>query len=51
MITLKSAGRLRLRAIPLTAAALLVVSLTAEAQQRSRPNDSSERRVARARAG
>lgn len=42
MITLKSAGRLRLRAISLAAAALLVASLTAEGQQRSRPNDSSD---------
>jgi PEGA domain len=42
MITLKSAGRLRHKALPLTAAALLVASLTAEAQQRSRPSDSGD---------
>lgn len=42
MITPKSAGRLRLKALPLAAAALLLASLTAEAQQRSRPSDSSD---------
>jgi hypothetical protein len=42
MIILKSAGRLRRRAIPLAAAALLVASLTAEGQQRSRPSDSGD---------
>jgi hypothetical protein len=37
MITLKSAGRLRLKAVPLATAALLIASLTAEGQQRTRP--------------
>ncbi|HSG38762.1 MAG TPA: PEGA domain-containing protein [Thermoanaerobaculia bacterium] len=42
MITLKSAGRLRLKAVPLATAALLIASLTAEGQQRTRPSDSSD---------
>lgn len=41
MIT-QSAGRLRLKAVPLAVAALLAAGLTAEGQQRSRPSESHD---------